>query len=532
MKERIAKEIGGVMKGFVDAGAWNTDAQNLPRVTIERTKNRIHGDWTTNIAFELARILRNAPQKIAQEIAQGLGKQLDDASVQAVGGHINITLSDKQFGEMLEKIVHAGDSYAQNNVGNGRDVIIEYVSANPTGPVHLGNARGGPYGDTLARVLQKSGYNVHREYYVNDAGNQVDVLGHSILGDEHAQYAGAYIDTLRRRLITTKGESDARSIGEAAAKIIVSEIIKPSLEKAHITFDQWFSEMALHDMGAVDDVIKLLKEGGHVYEKDGAVYFRAIDFGDEKDRVLVKSDGAKTYFCVDVAYHLNKLARAQKLINIWGADHGGTVPRLKGALTALGHHDVLDIILTQFVRVVENGTEVKMSKRSGTYITLEDLVDDVGPDVVRFLFLMQSASSHVVFDLDRAREQSEKNPVFYVQYAHARLESILRKAREDGIEYDDAEVQCLTHEKEQALIWKLAEMPEIIAQTAQDYNVHRLPHYAISIADHLHSFYASCKVIDRGDSAMTKARLMLTAATRDVLAETLRIIGVGAPERM
>ncbi len=505
-----------------------------PTVTLERPKYRAHGDWTTNVAFSLAGILRKAPSEIARNLAQIVRDRaiFGDAYVAAVGGYVNITLSHEQYAKILVAILTSGARYGITQTVHPQKVIIEYVSANPTGPIHLGNARGGPYGDVLAKVLTAVGHHVVREYYINDAGNQVEILGHSILGDDQAQYAGTYIVALRERLLGQHRNADARAIGEMATQIIVDEIIRPSLAAAHITFDRWFSEKILHESGAVDATVTALTQKGYTYKKDGASYFRATDFGDDKDRVLIKADGSKTYFCVDAAYHCDKLRRADRLINIWGADHGGTVARLRGALTALGHNDVLDVILTQFVRVVEDGKEVKMSKRHGTYITLADLVDDVGVDVVRFTFLMQSATSHIVFDLARAREQSDKNPVYYVQYAHARMASVLRKAMEYALSYDDVDATILTHERERALMQTLTDFAPIITRTADDYGVHRLPHYAIRIADDLHAFYATCTVIDKNDIARTKARLALVDATKQVLFEVLQIIGVAAPEKM
>ncbi len=502
-------------------------------IEVELPKEAVHGDWTTTVAFALARHMRRAPADIAQAIAAALraDKVIGDAAITAVGGYVNIALSPVQYAELLQEIATAGSAWGTVAVGDKQRVLLEYVSANPTGPLTLGNARGGPYGDTLANVLIKAGYVVSREYYINDAGNQIDILGHSVCKTDQAQYAGAYIDALRATCGATCAQGDLQAVGRCAAAVIVEEMIKPALADAGITFDRWFSERSLHESGAVDRAIAALRDAGYTYEDDGALYFRSTDFGDDKDRVLVKRDGGKTYFCVDIAYHCDKLARADKLINIWGADHGGTVARLKGALAALGHESVLDIILTQFVRVMEDGKEVKMSKRRGTYITLADLVEEVGADVVRFLFLMQSATSHVVFDMDRARMQSEKNPVYYVQYAHARMASILRKAQAQG--YEPATTCApLVHEKERALVRVLAQLPDIIASTAHDYGVHRLPHYAIRIADALHAFYAACRVIDAADPVRTATRLLLVATAKDVLAEVLRIAGVRAPTRM
>ncbi len=546
MKEQIAQIVGVAVAELCESMGAD-ESVGVGVVQIERPRDNTHGDWTTNVAFRLAGVLRKSPQEIATTLVEKLRSMIDEAQmgVSVESNYINFTLTFKAHQDMLVQIIASGDKWGASEIGVGQSVLVEYVSANPTGPLHLGNARGGPYGDTLSAVLAKSGYSVAREYYVNDYGNQITVLGHSIIGDDEAQYSGDYIQDLRSKLIAQNEEGidiqDAQKVGRVAAQEIVREIIAPSLARAGIEFDSFFSEKSLHDSGAVDEVVEKLRKLDFVYEKDGAMFFASTKvegINDDKDRVLVTADGRKTYFCADIAYHLDKLSRADRLINIWGADHGGTVARLQGALSVLGHSDKLDIILTQFVRVMEDGKEVKMSKRRGTYIALIDLIDEVGADVTRFIFLMQAATTHVVFDLDVAREKSDKNPVYYVQYAHARMASILRKAEsekefaQNESNSENANLSPLIHAKEIALIRILSEFPEIITRTADDYSVHRLAHYAISLADSFHSFYGACKVIDTKNIAQTTARLELVRATKTVLAEALRIVGVSVPEKM
>jgi arginyl-tRNA synthetase len=419
--------------------------------------------------------------------------------------------------------------------------------------VHIGNARGGPLGDTLANVLEKVGYKPYREYYINDAGNQIEILGHSILGDEKSQYNGNYISEVRKKLkvysekvrpfpsdspavgIPQGRTLNVRKIGEEAVGVIMKEIIKPSMERLGIKFDNYFSEKELQESGKVDEVINILKEKGFLYEKEGALWFKSTKFGDDKDRVVVKSNGEKTYFGSDIAYHKEKLDRGfDKLIDIWGADHHGEVKRIKGALEALGYKDKLDVILTQFVRVLKGGKEVKMSKRAGTYVSIDDLIDEAGRDATRFFFLMYSPDTHMNFDLDLAREKSEKNPVYYVQYAHARICSILRKAENPKLSLGDIPRLSLEklHLKERALIFELSKFPDLVEEISQNYAVHHLPQYAIGLADKFHSFYDECRVIDENNLELTAARLETVKAAQIVLAEVLRLMGISAPEKM
>ncbi|KKS26186.1 MAG: Arginine-tRNA ligase [Parcubacteria group bacterium GW2011_GWA2_42_11] len=501
------------------------------------------GDYATNWALKQAKKSGQDPLELAQDLAQKIKTGDIFVKIEAVKpGFINFTLAPEYLHGQIAEILTMGEKYGELDLGQGQKISIDFVSANPTGPVHVGNARGGPMGDVLGNVLKYAGYQVSKEYYVNDAGHQVEVLGHSILGDEEAQYNGEYIENLRQRIKT----KDVRSAGEAGVEIILAEIIKPSMVKFGIKFDNWLSEKDLLASGQVDEAMKLLKERGVIYEQDGAWWFKASEFGDEADRVIVKSGGDKTYFGSDIAGHKKRLdGGADKLIDIWGADHHGAVRRLKGALTALGYENKLEIILTQFVRVLKGGEEMKMSKRAGTYISIDDLIDEVGKDATRFFFLTRSPDTHMDFDLDLAKEQSEKNPVYYVQYAHARICAILRKAENKDYSLSEAKrvegSQKLTHPAELALIKQLIRLPETIEDIAHDYQVHRLPQYALDLVRQFHKFYEECRVLEtpsdsegRGevDKSTSQARLALCKATKIVLANTLSLMGISAPEKM
>jgi arginyl-tRNA synthetase len=487
------------------------------------------GDLATNVALLLAKEVGKNPMEVAEALKHSMSGQSDFEKIEiAKPGFINFIISENALWYTVTKINREKNKFGNLGIKKDRKTHLDFVSANPTGPIHVGNARGGPLGDTLANVFAKVGYEAFREYYVNDAGNQVEILGHSILGDDEAQYNGEYIEELKNKI----SEKDPRKAGEAGLEIIIEEIIKPSMEKFGIKFDNYFSEKELQGSGKVDKVINLLKEKGYVYEKDGAAWFKSTEFGDDKDRVVIKSTGEKTYFGSDIAYHKEKLDRGfDKLIDIWGADHHGEVARTKGALKALGYENRLDVILTQFVRIMKDGKEMKMSKRAGTYVSIDDLLEEVGKDATRFFFLMHSADTHMNFDMDLAKERSEKNPVYYVQYAHARIASILRKAEDLNPTFNVGGALTL-NVKERALIFGLLKFPDIVEEISQNYAVHYLPQYAISLADKFHSFYNKCRVIDENDLELTATRLELIKAVQIVLAEVLSLMGIGAPEKM
>jgi arginyl-tRNA synthetase len=488
------------------------------------------GDFSSNVALLITKEAGKSPMEVAEELKNKIApNKLEFEKIEvAKPGFLNFFLSNETVWQTISDIDKKKSGYGSSQIGAGKKIHLDFVSANPTGPIHVGNARGGPLGDVLANIFQKVGYETFREYYVNDAGNQVEILGHSILGDSEAQYSGEYVEDLRKKI----SENDPRKAGEAGLRIIVDEIIKPSMEKFGVKFDNYFSEKELQESGKVDEAIKILKEKDLVYEKEGAVWFKSTQFGDDKDRVVIKSDEQKTYFASDIAYHKEKIDRGfDKLIDIWGADHHGEVARTKGALESLGYKDKLDIILTQFVRVLKDGQEMKMSKRAGTYVSVDDLIDEVGCDATRFFFLMHSADTHMTFDMNLAKERSEKNPVYYVQYAHARIASILRKAEDLNPTFNVGDVLTL-NVKERALIFELLKFPDLAAEISKNYAVHQLPQYAIVLADKFHSFYSECRVIDEENLELTSARLELVKAVQIVLAETLRLMGISAPNKM
>jgi arginyl-tRNA synthetase len=487
----------------------------------------------------LARTVGKSPMEIAQQMVTLLNEYIvENPNIEkieiAAPGYINFFLSQAYFHGVVRDILEQGATFGDVALGAGIQVNNEFISANPTGPLHLGNGRGGFFGDSLTRVLRKAGYAVTSEYYVNDAGEQVMKLGHSVLKDTEAVYGGEYIDVLAEKF-GREATSDVRTVGRQSAAYVLQEYIQKTIqEKMQIVFDVWMSEADLYGQGYVERAIEVLKTRELTFEQDGALWFRSTSFGDDKDRVLVKQDGSKTYFASDCGYILSKMERGFTLcIETWGADHHGYINRFKAAAQALGLEQTPRFVIVQLVRVVKDGQEVRMSKRAGNVIAVDDLIDRVGHDVARFFFLMYSPDTHMNFDLGLAEERSQKNPVYYVQYAHARIASLLQKATEEGVVLDEAvSLDVLTHEKEISLIRELSRFPMLIESIARDFSVHLLPHYAISLADTLHAFYDACRVIDAEDIERTQARLALVRSAQRVLAETLRLIGVSAPDRM
>lgn len=490
------------------------------------------GDLSSNAALLLAARLKKNPMEIARMIADCFSCSDIDSVTVVPPGYINFFVKTSSWQKVLAHILEKRASYGNSDLGREKKVMVEFISSNPTGPIHLGNARGGPAGDTLANVLEKAGYQVSREFYVNDFGNQVMILGHSVLGDAEAQYSGSYIQDLNREL--PENMTDAFEVGRWAARKILDDFLLPACDRAGIRYDRWFSEASLHEDGSVSAMLSLLRNRGLAYGKDEAVWFRSTEFGDDKDRVLVKSDGKNTYLLADFAYHKNKIDRGyDKLITFLGADHHSEAIVMKNFVSkVLNRSCVLDIVLTQMVRVMKDGEEVKMSKRKGTYYALDDLIEEVGRDAVRFIFVSYASVSHIQFNINAAIEQSEKNPVYYVQYAHARMCSVLRKASEAGLAISEKNLDLLTHEKELTLLRELEKFPELVEKVVKTYETHRLPRYAISLADAFHSWYDMCRVIDVQNTDLSGARMALVEAVRIVLSETLRLIGVSAPERM
>ncbi len=516
---------------------------NIPEAIIEVPENKNFGDYSTSVALKLAKKENKDPLAMAQDLAQRIKN--NDASREIFAkievvppGFINFTLVESYLQKETAEILRQKEDYGKTNSGGGEKIQIEFISANPTGPLTLGNGRGGFYGDVLANVLACAGYGVKREYYINDAGYQVEILGHSVLKDAKAQYKGDYIELLNKKLIGFWKTKDPKKVGKKAADHIIAEMIRPTIaRRMKIKFDEWFFESKLS--GKTEKIQQLLKQKDLTYEQDGALWFRSTQFGDDKDRVLITSASQErgqeaTYLLPDIAYHHKKFVddKFDKVIDIWGADHHGYVARLQAAGKALGvwNEENLKIIIMQLVRLLEGGKEVKMSKRAGIYITLDELLDEIPLDVARFFFLMRAPDTHMDFDLDLAREQSEKNPVYYIQYAYARLTSILRKAQ-NNFQFPISNFQLLNHPVELELIKQLIRLPEVVENTARDYQVQRLPQYALDLVRAFHRFYEECRVIS-ADKEKSRARLGLVEATRIVLKNTLDLMGISAPEKM
>lgn len=527
MKQEIQKLIEKAVK---DLG------YEIGEVEVDYPKVEAFGDYTTNVAMVLSKIAKKNPMEIAESLKLGFEKFLKPSfrKIEVVKpGYINFYLSKEYLQDKVREINEKENKFGESKIGKGKKVNNEFISANPTGPLHLGNGRGGFFGDVIGKVLEKAGYENTNEYYVNDAGEQLLKLGHSVLKDDEAAYSGEYIDELNKKFAKIK---DIKEIGEKSAQIVLDEIIKKTVkEKMEINFDSWISEKKdLVDSGYVEKAIEKLKKKKLTYQKDGAMWLETTKFGDDKDRVLVKKDGQKTYFASDCGYILNKIDRKfEKIIEVWGADHHGYILRFRAAAEALGFKGELKFVIVQLVRLVKDGKEARMSKRAGNVVYIDELIDEVGLDAVRFFFLMYDANTHMTFDLGLAKERSEKNPVFYVQYAHARICSILEKVKDLNLKSGKKEdLSLLTHEKELSLIRELDKFPQIIEDVSKSYEVHKLPYYAIKLADKFHSFYNDCKVLDDENPELTGARLNLVNAVRIVLGEVLRLMGVSSPDSM
>jgi arginyl-tRNA synthetase len=518
----------------------------IPEIKIEIPENKVFGDYSTNIGMQLASIVKEDSREIAKNIseeiitnkkifneAKSILEELHTNKMVVGPGFFNFFISEEYLQNQVDEILKQKENYGELEIGEKQKVNVEFISANPTGPLTLGNGRGGFCGDVLANVLEKAGYKIEREYYINDAGEQVRKLGHSVLGDSEAVYQGQYVKDIKIRLTDSikLTDSSAESQGEKAAKIILDEMIKPSVKKMGIEFDNWFFEQSLYDKKEVDNVLDYLKEKGLTFEAEGALWFKATQFGDDKDRVLIKADGEKTYLASDIAYLKNKFKRGfEKLIFYWGADHYGYINRIKAAAVALGYKkEQIEVIIMQLVKLIQGGQEVKMSKRSGIYVTIDELIDEAGLDATRFFFLMMGADSHLNFDMDLAKEQSDKNPVYYVQYAHARICSILDKASKLKMGKEDEKTEKNPAELE--LAKKLISFPEIIEDTAKDYQLQRIPQYATDLATAFHHFYQVGRVISE-DGIVDKKRLELISATKIILKNTLNLMGISAPEKM
>lgn len=558
MIELAKKEVREIILGAIGTGvaAQKLPAEPIPDFTVEIPNDSSHGDFSCNAALVSAKAFRSNPRAIAQIIAENAvmdGTMFDKIEV-AGPGFINFFVSAGWFGETVSAVLKNGEDYGKVNVGNGKRVLVEFVSANPTGPMHIGNARGGAIGDCLSSLLEYAGYYVEREFYINDAGNQVNKFGLS-LDYRYRQHFGDNVempeDSYHGQDIINHAEKFAEIYGDkymndteenrraalvAYALPINIQGLKDDLAKYRINYNTWFKESSLHESGKVNEVVEILKEKGHTYEKDGAIWFKASDFGDDQDRVLVRANGVPTYFVPDIAYHYNKLVTRNFdiAIDILGADHHGYIARMKAALTALGIDPKrLDVVIMQMVRLVRNGETVKLSKRSGKAITLATLLDEIPMDAARFFFNLRDPDTHLEFDLDLAIEESSKNPVFYVQYAHARICRILERMSEEGIERKNLSANELvfTEPAELALIRKIASLPEEITEAAKTYNPSIVTRYVQELAQLFHKFYDTCKIKGEEENVL-QSRLALCEAVKIVFRNMLNLLKVEAPEKM
>lgn len=522
---------------------------------VETPSDEKHGDLSSNVALLSAKILKMPPIKIAQMIASNIGKVEYVEKIEIAGpGFINFFLSKDYFADALKEIEKCGKTYGDNLSGKNKKIMIEFVSANPTGPMHMGNARLGALGDCLAEVLKSSGYDVFKEFYVNDAGNQIEKFGMSldvryrqiVEGENSVQmpengYHGDDIKELAQEFFEINGDKYISAEEQERIKALVDYALpknikrmQTDMEKYKIIYDNWFYESKLHSEGKVAEVINIMKEKGITYEKDGSLWYKATDFGSEKDEVLVRKNGIPTYFAADIAYHYNKFVTRgfDICIDIWGADHHGHVERMKGAMEALGiDRNRLHVILVQLVRLIKDGEPVRMSKRSGKSVQLSDLLDEVGTDSARFIFNTHEASSGMDFDLDLAIAKDFQNPVYYVQYAHARICSIFRGAKEKNLDFKTADFSLLTHETEKKLIYFLATYPSEVLRAAKSYDSTKITRFVINLAGLFHKFYSACRVVTE-DENLSKARLYLCDCTRIMIKNILDMMKVSAPESM
>lgn len=576
-KQQVKETVMNALGRLVAEG--KIEAVPLPAFNVERPADVSHGDFSCNAAMASAKALRNNPRAIGQMIADAAvldGTVFEKIEV-AGPGFLNFFISPVWFNETVGEVISSGSDYGKTELGKGKRVLVEFVSANPTGPMHIGNARGGALGDSLSSVLQFAGYEVEREFYVNDAGNQIEKFGKSLsirymqiadgnksdviasYGDDDVcrkifedeenfpmpedvykgvdiiEHAYNFYKINGNKFVNADEESRKSALVEYALPLNIDGLEK-DLAKYRIVYDTWFRESSLHKSGAVKQIVDMLTEKGQTYEKDGAIWFKASDFGDDQDRVLVRANGIPTYFVPDIAYHYNKLVTRgfDKAIDILGADHHGYIARMKAALTALGvDASKLDIVIMQMVMLVRNGETVKLSKRSGKAITLSTLLDEVPIDAARFFFNLRDPNTHLEFDLELAIEESSNNPVFYVQYAHARICSILRRMEEEGTGYSNIPVSELNfnHPAELALIRHIAALPNCINEAAKDYNPSKITKYLCDLAQLFHKFYDNCKIKGEEENIL-QSRLSLCVATKTVFKNLLDLLKVDAPEKM
>jgi len=586
MKHHLAQLLSEAVQSLQTQGVLPPE-QSI-EIGLERTRDRKHGDFASNLAMVLCKVARSKPRDLAEKLVAALPASEHVTRVEIAGpGFINFFLSPAAYHATVSQILEQCENYGRSSIGQGKSVQVEFVSANPTGPLHVGHGRGAAYGATVADLLQAVGFKVHREYYVNDAGRQMDILATSVYlryldlcGEEltfpsngykgdyvwdigaslHRKHGDAlrhtatelfegiaadepqggdkeeHIDGLIARTKLLLGEQHYREVFDLGLNEILDNIRK-DLEEFGVRYDEWFSERSLTNNGSVDRAIGRLQQSGHVYEKDGALWFRSTDYGDEKDRVIVRDNGQKTYFASDIAYHMNKLERGySRVIDIWGADHHGYVPRVKAALTALGDDaGKLDVLLVQFAVLYRGGEKVQMSTRSGEFVTLRELRQEVGNDAARFFYVMRKCEQHMDFDLDLAKSQSSDNPIYYIQYAHARVASVSRQMQEKGLQWDRNEGEQnlgrLSEPHEDALLVSLSRYPEIVEAAAIQHEPHLIAHYLRDLANEFHTYYNAHQFLVE-DQAMRNARLNLIMATKQVIANGLGLLGVSAPEAM
>ena len=582
MKDQLQDLIKKCIQDLISKGIL---IEMPPNVRLDHTKDNSHGDYATNIALMLSKQAKMNPVDLAKIIVDQLEESSFINKIEIAGpGFINFFISDESSSSVVSEIIDQGPLYGSSEIGQGKKVLLEYVSANPTGPLHVGHGRGAAYGATISNLLRAVGFKVDNEYYVNDAGRQMDILAVSIylrylsLCGENLRfpdngYQGQYIKDIAQVIYDTSGEEfykkldlifanvskdgseggdkeshidglieNSKSIlGDSFRAIFQVGIesilggIKSDLSEFGVVFEKWFSEQSLIDTGLSESCISKLKESQKVYEKDGALWFKTTNYGDEKDRVVVRDNGNHTYFASDIAYHFDKFERGyDKIINVWGADHHGYISRVKASIDALGHSpDKLEILLVQFANLYRGGSKVQMSTRSGSFVTLEDLRKEVGNDAARFFYILRKSEQHMDFDLDLAKSKTNENPVYYIQYAHARICSVFRQANEKEMEVDhsQANLSLLTEGIEKNIIKELSRYKSVLESSAMQYEPHQLAYYLRDLSTHFHSYYNACKFIVE-DKQLTQARLSLIHATRQILINGLSILGVSAPESM
>ena len=582
MKDQLQDLIKKCIRDLISKGIL---IEMPPNVRLDHTKDNSHGDYATNIALMLSKQAKMNPVDLAKIIVDQLEESSFINKIEIAGpGFINFFISDESSSSVVSEIIDQGALYGSSEIGQGKRVLLEYVSANPTGPLHVGHGRGAAYGATISNLLRAVGFKVDNEYYVNDAGRQMDILAVSIylrylsLCGENLRfpdngYQGQYIKDIAQVIYDSSGEEfykkldlifanvskdgseggdkeshidglieNSKSIlGDSFRAIFQVGIesilggIKSDLSEFGVVFEKWFSEQSLIDTGLSESCISKLKESQKVYEKDGALWFKTTNYGDEKDRVVVRDNGNHTYFASDIAYHFDKFERGyDKIINVWGADHHGYISRVKASIDALGHSpDKLEILLVQFANLYRGGSKVQMSTRSGSFVTLEDLRKEVGNDAARFFYILRKSEQHMDFDLDLAKSKTNENPVYYIQYAHARICSVFRQANEKEMEVDhsQANLSLLTEGIEKNIIKELSRYKSVLESSAIQYEPHQLAYYLRDLSTHFHSYYNACKFIVE-DKHLTQARLSLIHATRQILINGLSILGVSAPESM